>query len=359
MNLSPVGSNSTEGSAGDSQCQTCDKNGPAGPRRHKTATTSPPTDLRATRGRRRAERARSEAPSPEVWTVRCPRSGCPGRIRAERGRSVEWIYVCDRHGRAFGDLAEGYGASTAALYEVGPLGTPQIPWQRHRALKLAPEPNPEMAQHAIWQRKLWRNRRALAYLRDERGLSDETIESFGIGYGRPNDRRPSGFVLPQPISDGEPTSYRLRFWPELWRCGSRNVKIASPRHHRAQVYPRLPSPAERAAGVVVEGEFDALLLRQHGFNAYSVPGIMVKPGLARQLGARLEKVAVAFDVGSNARAAADRLVGLLAAAGADAWRVDLPMPRDGDDATDWFQTYGRSADELRDVLNATYHERGV
>ena len=57
-----------------------------------------------------------------------------------------------------------------------------------------------------------------------------------------------------------------------------------------------------------------------------------------------KRVAVAFDVGEEALAeiAAAKLV----AAGAEAWVVSLPMPEKGDDLTDWFVKYGRTAGDL-------------
>ncbi|HWF49077.1 MAG TPA: hypothetical protein VG294_00415 [Solirubrobacteraceae bacterium] len=287
-----------------------------------------------------------------VYLVACPLPGCGGRVRAERGRSVEWIYCCDRHGAAFDDLAEGYGEAKATLYE-GPSECKVIRWQRHRSQLLAPEPRPTLNQYKRWRSDLLRNPEALDYIRDERGLSDETIARHLLGYGRPNDARPSGFILPQPIGNAPPKSYRLRFWPDPWLTNGRAVKIITPRHHRAQIYPRLPGPFE-TAGVLVEGELDCLLLRQNGFNAYSTPGIMIRDALALRLGRSLDKVAVVFDVGPNAQAAANRAVGMLADAGSKAWRVDLALPHDGEDVTDWFMTYRRSADELRDLINTRY-----
>jgi hypothetical protein len=150
--------------------------------------------------------------------------------------------MCERCGPAFDSLADFYGEARSTLYE-GPDFCRRIRWQRHRSALLAPEPRPELKQYEIWQRALLRNSRAWRYLRVERGLSDETIERSMIGYGRPNDARPSGFILPQPIENRAPKSYRVRFWPELWQTRTPDLsvvwrpdfRLSRARHTRAQI----------------------------------------------------------------------------------------------------------------------------
>jgi hypothetical protein len=59
---------------------------------------------------------------------------------------------------------------------------------------------------------------------------------------------------------------------------------------------------------------------------------------------------VVYDAGLDP----SRTLKRLADVGAIAWAVDLPLPSKGDDLTDWFVEYGRSAGELRDVCNAAW-----
>jgi hypothetical protein len=67
-------------------------------------------------------------------------------------------------------------------------------------------------------------------------------------------------------------------------------------------------------------------------------------------------VAVIFDVGEQAEKAADRAVELIRDSrgfdegSVEAWPVRLPLPHEGDDLGDWFCKYGRTGDELMQLI---------
>ena len=103
--------------------------------------------------------------------------------------------------------------------------------------------------------------------------------------------------------------------------------------------------------LVCEGEFDALLLRQHGFPAVtSTAGTSWSPEWNRHVRGR--QVAVVYDAGAFSLEIAERRAREFVAAGAcEAWAVELGLEK-GEDATDWFVNYGRSADDLRRLIRA-------
>ncbi len=205
---------------------------------------------------------------------------------------------------------------------------------------------PALGRFAEWRRERRHRPDVLAWL-DSRGLPD--VSEWQWGYGQPDPKRPPGLVIPCPPR--RPVTYRVRYWPELWLppgCDvGDEVKVASPRGHEVRLWPDLPSGGEV---LLCEGELDAALARRHGIRAVATPGMMIKRELAEALGRSVDQVAVCFDVGADADAAADRAVKLLRDAGAEAWPVRLPLPRKDDDIGDWFVEYGRTADELHNLI---------
>lgn len=146
------------------------------------------------------------------------------------------------------------------------------------------------------ERRLWepRNRKALMYL-IERGLTAETIRKARLGLivraavpfkNRPGRYTTSGITIPWFDADG-----RLALLKVRRPAGS------DPRYHptywgRPTIY---PSPAEVKPGrplVIVEGEFDALLLAQELDDR--VPVITLGPASARRNRAVDAALAVAF-----------------------------------------------------------------
>ena len=279
-----------------------------------------------------------------IWRLPCP---CGGIIHASRGEIKKWVLACTREGGGLTMLravAEFYSISVTQLLD-GPYATPDLPWQMPRP-KGPPDPQPTREEFTRWRKALWRNKAALAYLHDKRGLTDKTIRNAMLGYGQPNPNRPAGIVIPIPPHD--PVTFRTRLWPDPWfpPGGGKEVKILTPYRHEQRPYPSIPSGG---LAVLCEGELDALLTRQRGLPAVGVPGCMLKPQIATQIALRATAVAVCFDVGVDKQAA--RAVRLLRREGADAWQVDIGLPNKGEDLTDFFVTYKRTADQLRSLIN--------
>jgi hypothetical protein len=109
----------------------------------------------------------------------------------------------------------------------------------------------------------------------------------------------------------------------------------------------LAYPPQAGRGVLLcAGFWDVLVARELGLPAISSVGTHVAPELLRELAGR--EVFVCFDVGEEV--AAERVARLLRAAEARRAHVlHLPLPCEGDDLNAWFVTYGRSADELKEL----------
>jgi len=234
----------------------------------------------------------------------------------------------------------------ALAVEVGAPGGGALLEDPHRYLahlatgpprRSRPAELPSAAMRKGQHERLLSNRVALRYLRKERGLSLATIRRYRLGY--------DGEAITIPVwHDGEVVNVRRRFLdPDA------DPKILGLAGRPAELY---PAPPEGRAWLLGEGEWDVLLALQKG-----LPAVTSTAGAhwssewdALVVGKR---IAVVYDVGSLA-AATRRAAELRAAGAAEAWPVDLGLAH-GEDLTDWFVKYGRSAERLKRLIR---RERG-
>jgi hypothetical protein len=330
--------------------------GAAAPDFTSNSSAALPRDLVTTTGRR--VRMKGE----------CPVCRGPNDLvidwKPGRGGDWTWLYLCEECGSA-GHLRRLMEAS----------GRPGSEWLEGlvpvRGLRVvASGSNPSRARGGQptlpsagtvrrWHEALFRDGPALDYLRDQRGLSLETVARAQIGYARDGALRPYGerstFTMPVFDRRGRLVNVRRRFWPEVpTDRDGKPIKYAGVPDAGAQLYPRPPGKGPFV--VVCEGEFDALLLDQEfraaGIRARVVTttcGMEWPSYLARY--ARGRRFAVIYDADKYAKAAA-RADALLARGARDAFAVDLRRGglRGKEDLTDWFVTHGRSADELRALI---------
>ncbi len=198
-----------------------------------------------------------------------------------------------------------------------------------------------------WRQFLGDDPDALRRLRDERGLTPATVETFEIGW----DPVREGYTLPIRNAAGElvNVSWRAPKGRRLHLPSSQKRKLTRlGRGVEDGGLPLYPEPLPTGAALLAEGEWDALVARQHGLPAFT--GLLGKKWHAAWDGyARGRTVAVAYDVGAEPEAA--ETVERLREAGArEAWVVPLGLPEEGDDLVDWFVTYGRSARDLRGLI---------
>jgi hypothetical protein len=203
-----------------------------------------------------------------------------------------------------------------------------------------PAPLPSHAYIDGWHSRLMASKEPLNYLLG-RGLAGRTIERYRLGYDG------TDLILPV-YTGGELVNLRRR----------RPVDGARPRGLRgrgAQLYPNVP---HRGLLLMVAGEFDALVGRQHGVRTITTTcGARLPDYLVSLLAGR--SVAVAYDVGEEA--AARQTVRKLRSAASDAWVVrlgPLGLPDKGD-LNDHYLRGGTTRDLLALVARERRARRAV
>lgn len=238
------------------------------------------------------------------WAGPCPSCGGADRFRAwpHAERPHYWCRSCGKHGdtiqylrdfrgmtfqeaqREVGQVREGSVAPQRIPPPAPPAEPPSAQWQA------AARAFAEQARAILWSAA---GERALAYLREKRGLSDETIRAAGLGYcpkashvpaspwGLDGEEvwLPRGVTIPCEVEgalwyvkvrrprSADPTTGEV---DELaayvgadtrWKDGTAGPKYLCPRGYRAALFGTGALAARRLA-VVTEGELDALLLHQ-------------------------------------------------------------------------------------------------
>lgn len=189
-----------------------------------------------------------------------------------------------------------------------------------------------------WHERLKADAEAKRYLH-ERGINDHTIKAHTIGW---NGR---SYTLPVFGERGSPVN--LRTYDR-----SAEPKMRGLYGRASQLYPLdVLSEPDVEHVVVCEGEWDALLLNQHGIPA--VTGTAGANTFKDEWAAQFKgKWAwIVFDCDDAGRKGA-AVAGDALVQHADGVQVaELGLPENGDDVTDWFVKYGKTADDLLDVLN--------
>ena len=212
-----------------------------------------------------------------------------------------------------------------------------------------------------------RGRNALQYLRD-RGLNDETIGRFSLGYAPPewdallkvlNGRRidpavaeKAGLALPRQTGTGHYDRFRDRITFPIANLSRRTIAFGartfktdqepkylnspeSPVYQKSRVLYGLSETrnAIRQAGLalVVEGYTDLLSLVQRGIpNVVASAGTALTAEQSQVLGRYAPEVVLVFDGDSAGSSAAQRAIEVLLSTGLSARVVSLPLGHDPD-----------------------------
>jgi len=217
----------------------------------------------------------------------CPACGSDNLALTHKvGQYGGWTVLihCWGCGGGLDDVSAASGIPRRVLLKWPPpkeLG-PQVP--RGHAAGVAGQINPARVEG--WQSALWSKPHALAleYLRDTRGLLDETITEYRLGYDSDAD------AIVFPVYDaGEPVRIKLRYLdqtadPKTWNSPGPSC-----------LYPDLP---ESHGVLLVGGEMDALIGRQMGLPTVTPTcGPHTPPHIARQFTGK--RVFIMFDVGEH------------------------------------------------------------
>lgn len=194
--------------------------------------------------------------------------------------------------------------------------------------------------------QLWKTQRALEWLQGpERGLTPETIMSARLGFVReelaPEHRRlRETIVIPYHDARNRVRSFRFRYLGEARGPGGNKYdQLAGSRGHLYGV-----ENTQASHPILVEGEFDALMLRQCGYPAVGIPGVSSFQREWRWLFRDCDAVTVVMDGDDAGSQGADKILGALSRV-VSTRRVELPR---GYDVTELVVAKG--PESLRELL---------
>jgi CHC2 zinc finger/Toprim-like len=183
--------------------------------------------------------------------------------------------------------------------------------------------------------------RIRTYLRDVRGISDETVRHHLLGW--------DGHRITIPVfnRDGLFSFFKLAKDPE---DTSDSPKMLAPQGTRAELYgwERIRMKPERI--VICEGEFDRLVLESRGMAAVtSTGGAQVFRREWAEDFKDIPQMYVAFDNDAAGRAGAERVAQLIPHARVLSWPEEIG---DGGDVTDFFVRLGKTPEDFFSLLDA-------
>jgi DNA primase len=323
----------------------------------------------------------------------CPFCGGRDRFRVQPQRGRWWCrgcsdgprwqdaiaYVRQREGVGFAEACQRLGASPSELGVAHPARRRGAPGHTPRPrpapppTRQAPPPAPAFAEDrepsAVWraaglrfleacQASLWSDvgERARAYLHG-RGLTDETLRSWQVGFQPEEGRRDPAeqWGFPARGATGQPAQVRIPRgivlpWlldDQLWQLKIRTNRqqpkyLAISGGHPCLFGADTLVPGEPA--ILAEGEFDALLLWQE---VGDLVGVATLGSCSKSLGVRAlryllacPRLLVAYDVDADGERGAERLAQLSP-------RMHRIRPPVGKDVTAFWQAGGRVRDWVR------------
>ncbi|MBF0607429.1 MAG: hypothetical protein HQL61_07780 [Magnetococcales bacterium] len=191
------------------------------------------------------------------------------------------------------------------------------------------------------------------YLTDTRGLSNETIKQYQIGYDPKRQR------ISIPVSDHNGKVVNIRLYnadkdPKIVNYTEGAWKYGSP----ARLYGLPEMLTSQSKHVIIcEGEWDRLLLVQHGFTA--VTGTAGAGTFPPEWATRFKNkdVVIIYDCDASGQIAVNNIVikALTNANVASIKNIVLPLKgtKDDKDITDWFVSRKRTAADLRKLIDET------
>lgn len=299
------------------------------------------------------------------------------RFRVQPERGLWWCRQCSPDDHWQDAIAYVMKRESVPFAEAAQMLESNTLPVREKLPQREPEPAPETT--AIWRataqafcqwaaERLWSDTgaRALAYLREGRGFTDDTIRRWGLGYNPTDLSRPAerwgfpgkrdvflqrGIVIPGVVGG--------RIWYVKTRCATseddalaRYIGCDRPR----QKYPQAPGShpylfgadtlADKATAVLTEGEFDAMLLYQE--IGHKLPDVGVAtlgsasamlPGAAIRHLLPVPRILIAYDMDAEGQRGAEKIMQV----SARMRRIEIPM-EGCKDVTDFHKAGGRLRD---------------
>lgn len=204
------------------------------------------------------------------------------------------------------------------------------------------------------KRLLPQDEEAVRYLREERGLTLEDVKPFHIAVSIEKEKhRLTGvestkkyLLIPVFDKNGDIIAARKYLLPAYRTKDDPKIRFAW-RNSPVTLYPDLPASDWL---VLVEGEWDAILLRSKGFPALTTTGGQGGAAFINFL-PELEgkKIFICFDCDEAGREGAEQVARALSRKSA-VHVVDLGLG-DGEDVTDFFVKYKKSKDDFQALLD--------
>lgn len=204
-------------------------------------------------------------------------------------------------------------------------------------------PLPTQKQLRMWHKKLMANTRALRIMHEKRGLTDETLKKFCIGW---DGQR---FTVPIYDERGElvnvrrykPNAREHRYKMISWGTGHGEARLFG--------FDLLADPEVKEV-VLTEGEFDKIIGRQYNIPTVTHTGgaQTFKPEWAKHF--KGKHVYVAYDEDMQGDKGFNKVRAILQPVAESVNKVELGTDIKGGDVTDFF-TMGRSESDFRTVMS--------
>jgi hypothetical protein len=193
-----------------------------------------------------------------------------------------------------------------------------------------------------WARKLWASTTALEDLTSQRGLNEDTIRRFEIGWDG------SRYTLPVRDADGVLVNIRR------YKINATRDKMLNIQNHGGVRLFNEQALDKNLTIVLCEGEMDCLMLEQN-----SIPATTATAGAATFTDEMAKKfqdkiVYVCYDADDTGNQGAAKAGKMVAVYAREVYKVDIPLPTKGADVTDYLFKEGHSAKDFKKLMsNAT------
>jgi len=258
-------------------------------------------------------------------------------------RGLFWCHVCEAKG-SLNRIKSHFG---------DPIDTDTLPFgKKVQIFQAAAE---------YYSAALTKDDEALDYLLNERNLSPETIADLGLGAadGKLHDHlmsaefslediRSTGLVNSRGEDFFHPGTVTIPYFDQN-NCvqirgrilGATKNKYKTPPSQRPYLY-NIDTMIDTNEVILCEGEFDAMLLCELGYNAIGVPGVRTFKENWVKFFSEMKRVYICFDTDEPGVDAAAKLASLL---GSKAKIINLPKPASGVDVdvSEYFKSVGFDA----------------
>jgi len=227
-----------------------------------------------------------------------------------------------------GDLAHAHSTNghrptkTVAPPPTSPAATAQLPTE---------------ARIDDFVQRLLSNAQRLAVMRDERGLTRKTIETFKLGW---DGRR---YTIPVYDEDGYLVNVR-RYDPHAKDAKNKMRSWSRGSGSRRLFLPWVVDESETV--IIVEGEMDAVIGQQYGLPTMAHTGGALSWDNRWNDTFQDKKVFVCYDCDDAGRRGARKVASALKQFAREVHVITLPLTEKGADLTDYFVNHDRSAAEF-------------